>query len=103
MKLVWYDPNAENPPWIKALADVRRMGTLEGYCFHHVQAIMLAIDQYAKTALGNREYFLNKPYGIGGEKKTNPYGAKQNNGGPKTGPPRPPFSNSLDAPYSTAC
>jgi hypothetical protein len=54
MKLVWYDPNAENPPWIKALADVRRMGTLEGYCFHHVQAIMLAIDQYAETALGNR-------------------------------------------------
>jgi hypothetical protein len=25
-----YDQNAENPPWIKALADVRRMGTLEG-------------------------------------------------------------------------
>ena len=52
MKLVWYDPKADNPPWIEALADVRRMGTLEGYCFHHVQAIMLAIDQYAETALG---------------------------------------------------
>ena len=51
MKLVWYDPKADNPPWIEALADVRRMGTLEGYCFHHVQAIMLAIDQYAETAL----------------------------------------------------
>jgi hypothetical protein len=24
------------------------------------------IDQYAEAALGNREYFLNKPYGIGG-------------------------------------
>ena len=66
MKLVWYDHNADNPPWIRALADVRRMGNLEGYCFHHVQAIMLAIDQYAETALGNREYFLNKPYSIGG-------------------------------------
>jgi hypothetical protein len=43
------------------------MGTLEGYCFHHVQAIMLAIDQYAETALGNREYFLNKPHSIGGK------------------------------------
>jgi hypothetical protein len=32
----------------------------------HVQAIMLAIDQYAETALGNREYFLNKPHSIGG-------------------------------------
>jgi hypothetical protein len=66
VKYVWYDPNADNPPWIKALADVRRMGTLEGYCFHHVQTIMLAIDQYAESALGNREYFLNKPHSIGG-------------------------------------
>jgi hypothetical protein len=66
VKLVWYDANADNPPWIKALADVRRMGTLQGYCFQHVQAIMVSIDQYAETALGNREYFLNRPYGIGG-------------------------------------
>jgi hypothetical protein len=28
MKLVWYDANAENPAWIKALADVRHMGTI---------------------------------------------------------------------------
>jgi hypothetical protein len=68
MKLVWYDPNGENPPWIRALADVRHMGTREGYCYHHVQAIMLAIDQYAETALSNREFFLNKPHGIGGKK-----------------------------------
>jgi hypothetical protein len=66
MKPVWYDHNADNPPWIKALADVRRMGTLEGYCYFHVQAIMLSIDQYAETALGNREYFLNKPHSLGG-------------------------------------
>jgi hypothetical protein len=26
----------------------------------------VAIDQYAEAALGNREFFLNKPYGIGG-------------------------------------
>jgi hypothetical protein len=25
-----------------------------------------AIDQYAEAALGNRQFFLNKPYGIGG-------------------------------------
>lgn len=30
-----------------------------------VQAIIVAIDQYAETALGNRDYFLNKPYGVG--------------------------------------
>jgi hypothetical protein len=32
----------------------------------HVQAIIVAVDQYAEMALGNREFFLNKPYGIGG-------------------------------------
>jgi hypothetical protein len=39
----------------------------ESYCFHHVQAIMLTIDQYAESALGNRQYFLNKPHSIGGK------------------------------------
>jgi hypothetical protein len=29
------------------------------------QAIAVAIDQYAEKALGNRDYFLNKPYGVG--------------------------------------
>jgi hypothetical protein len=63
----WYDDIADNPPWIKALAEVRRRATREGYCYHHVQAIIVSIDQYAETALGNREYFLNKPHGIGGK------------------------------------
>ncbi|WP_246756330.1 hypothetical protein [Bradyrhizobium neotropicale] len=61
----WSDEKADNPPWIKALADVRRQATLEGYCYHHVQAIIVAIDQYAEAALGNREYFLNRPHRIG--------------------------------------
>jgi hypothetical protein len=38
----------------------------EGWCYQHVQAIIAAVDQYAEAALGNREFFLNKPYGIGG-------------------------------------
>jgi len=54
--LQWYDDKADNPPWIRALAEVR-------------QAIIVAIDQYAEKALGNREFFLNKPYGIGRSKK----------------------------------
>jgi hypothetical protein len=29
----------------------------------------VAIDQYAEAALGNRDFFLNKPYGIGGSRK----------------------------------
>jgi hypothetical protein len=72
MKLVWYDANAENTPWIKALAEVRHRWTREGYCFQHVQAILLAIDQYAETALGNRQFFLNKPHSIGGKSENIP-------------------------------
>jgi hypothetical protein len=68
----WHDDKANNPPWIKVLAEVRHRGTREGHCFQHVQTIMLAIDQYAETALGNREYFLNKRHAIGGMKDNNP-------------------------------
>jgi hypothetical protein len=69
--LVWYDDKADNPPWIKALAEVRRLAPREGWRYHHVQAIIVAIDQYAEAALGNREFFLNKPHGIGGSMKDN--------------------------------
>lgn len=61
--LQWYDEEADNPPWIDALAELRREATREGYYAQHVQAITIAIDQYAEAALGNRDYFLNKPYG----------------------------------------
>jgi hypothetical protein len=64
--LNWCDHNADNPPWLKALAEVRIRATREGWCHAHVQAIIVAIDQYAEAALGNRSYFLNKPYGVGG-------------------------------------
>jgi hypothetical protein len=68
--LRWYEHNDPgNPPWIKALAEVRRLATREGWCYPHVQAIV-SIDQYAEAALGNRDYFLNKPYSIGGSRKS---------------------------------
>jgi hypothetical protein len=41
--LKWYDDEADHPRLIKALTDVRRQATLEGYCYHHVQAIIVAI------------------------------------------------------------
>src|SRR6185369_3385802 len=69
--LKWYDRNADNPPWLKALAEVRIRATREGWCHLHVQAIIVAIDQYAEAALGNRSYFLNKPYGIGDSRNDN--------------------------------
>jgi hypothetical protein len=64
--LKWYDETAAaNSPWLKALAEVRQRATREGHCYQHVQAIIVAVDQYAEKALGNRDYFLNKPYGVG--------------------------------------
>jgi hypothetical protein len=50
------------------LAEVRIKATREGWCYQHVQAIIVAIDQYAEAALGNRQFFLNKPHSIGGSR-----------------------------------
>ena len=63
-QLKWYD-NDDSSPWIDALAELRQRAAREGHCFQHVQAITVANDQYAEKALGNRDYFLNKPYGVG--------------------------------------
>ena len=41
-----------------ALAEVRHLATREGWCYQHVQAITVAIDQYAAKAFGNREYIF---------------------------------------------
>jgi hypothetical protein len=43
-----------NPSWITALAEVRHRACREGWCHHHVQAIIESIDQYAEAALDNR-------------------------------------------------
>jgi hypothetical protein len=45
--LEWYH-NAHNPPWIKALAEVRQLAAREGWRYQHVQAIIVAIDQYGR-------------------------------------------------------
>lgn len=47
-----------------ALYGARTKGAREGGCYWHVQAIIVAIDQYAEAATGNRGYFLNKPVSI---------------------------------------
>ena len=69
LEMHWYDDKKDNPEWIKALAEVRRRAAREGYCYEHVQAIIVAIDQYAEAALGNRHFFLNRPQSIGGGRK----------------------------------
>nr|WP_315826141.1 hypothetical protein [Bradyrhizobium sp. SZCCHNG3015] len=58
--------NKNVPAFLKALAEARRLATLEGWCYQHVQAIIVSIDQYAEAATGNRGFFLNRPHSIGG-------------------------------------
>jgi hypothetical protein len=63
--LRWFDDERELSPFLSALEDVRCKATREGWWYLHVQAIIVAIDQYAEAATGNQEYFLNKPHGVG--------------------------------------
>jgi hypothetical protein len=63
----WHDPNAkDNPPFLDALGKACDIAVREGWCYHHVQAIIVAIDQYAEAATGNRQYFQNRPHSISG-------------------------------------
>ena len=55
--VAWYDDKADNPPWIKALVEVRRLAPREGWRYHHVQAIIVAIDQYAEAASATENSF----------------------------------------------
>ena len=59
----WFDDEREPSPFLRALEEVRRMATREGWRYQHVQAIIVAIDQYAEAATGNRDFFLNRPPG----------------------------------------
>jgi hypothetical protein len=62
--LKWFDDGADNSEFMVALNKVRRLATREGYCYHHVQAMIVSIDQYAEAVTGNREYFWNKPHSV---------------------------------------
>jgi hypothetical protein len=61
----WFDDEKERSPFLMALEEVRRLATREGWRYQHVQAIIVAIDQYAEAATGNRDFFLNKPPSVG--------------------------------------
>ena len=65
----YFDDEKDPTPFLRALEETRRLATREGWCYQHVQAIIVAIDQYAEAATGNRDFFLNKPQGLGGVKQ----------------------------------
>jgi hypothetical protein len=56
-------------PWLKSLNETRRLAARQGWCYQHVQALIVAIDQYAEAATGNRSYFLDKPQSLGGGRR----------------------------------
>jgi hypothetical protein len=53
----WFDDESEPPPFLIALEQTRRLATREGWCYKHVQALIVAIDQYAEAATGDRDFF----------------------------------------------
>jgi hypothetical protein len=67
--LKYFSDQEDQPPLLQALAEVRHRATREGWCYPHVQAIIVSIDRYAEAATGNRDFFLNKPVSIGGSRK----------------------------------
>ena len=64
-----YFDEGETDPWLKSLNETRRRAARQGYCYQHVQALIVAIDQYAEAATGNRAYFLDRPQSIGGSRR----------------------------------
>lgn len=72
------DFNVRSWPTLLRSASIRSMtlpaagfsfGVIGAY--QHVKAIIVAIDQHAEAALGNREFFLNRSYSIGGRRDDN--------------------------------
>jgi hypothetical protein len=68
MTLVWYDTQVDASELHAELWKVRRMCTRQGGYYGteshvRVQAIVTAIDEYAKFKTGNLEYFWDKPVG----------------------------------------
>lgn len=66
----YFSDNKDQPEFLEALAEARRVGVHEGWCYHQIQAIIVAIDQYAEAATGNREFFWNRPHSTGGSRRS---------------------------------
>lgn len=69
-----YDPAIDKSPFMAALDDVRRMCTraeLTRECASAPRSYMMidhirrAIDDFAKTETGSREYFWGRPHSVG--------------------------------------
>jgi hypothetical protein len=59
----WHDDKAGDATK-RSVSQPETPATLEHHCPRRVQATIVAIDPRAKTALGNRAHFLNKPHWV---------------------------------------
>jgi hypothetical protein len=48
----WFDDDKDHPPFIEALEKVRLQATREGWCYHHVQAIIVLLTSTRKPQRG---------------------------------------------------
>lgn len=62
----FFQDESNPPPFLKAFGRGSGVGAARGLVLSARPGNHVAIDQYAEEALGNREYFLNTPYSIGG-------------------------------------
>jgi hypothetical protein len=60
-----HDPDARHHRWPAARHQHQNLDRRLSFRQVRFLLITVAIDQYAEKALGNRDYFLNKPYGVG--------------------------------------
>jgi hypothetical protein len=69
-KYVWYDPKLDTSEFTAELGKVPRLSTRQ--VGSHTAIVLIAskryktaIDDFAELATGNREYFWDRPVGIG--------------------------------------
>ena len=53
----YFSDEPDLSPFLKGLNDVRQMATREGWCYQHIQALIVAIDQYAEAPLATANIF----------------------------------------------
>lgn len=53
----YFSDMQDTPDFLKSIDQTRRLSTREGWCRAHIEAIQVAIDQYAEAAFGNCDFF----------------------------------------------
>jgi hypothetical protein len=60
-----FDTDQHTTPFLRALDTLRREASRQGAYPEHVATIIAMIDQYAESAMGDRQYFCERPHVFG--------------------------------------